>query len=333
MAAQHKITLLLGAAVGVALGGFTLSPAAFAKSATAVPTSTGYLAAAIAAPYPPTPPPGDVNNFGEGYSDGYAAGYAAGFAIGDAIGATTGAPPAGQPPRPVGFATAYTDGWILGWADGYKKGYLDGSRVHLPVPTITNGTCPPWKCKHHGHEHSHDVDIRVNNDQRQDNDQRQFNDQRFNDRFRGNNGVVRGTTVLHTDQGEQGDRGDRGDRGEHRNHGNHSFGDRRDHGHHSFGDRDHGDFHDHGDHGHRWSQQELKEFGTFLDGGDFADAGDGGYFPRGRRAVGGGGVGAATLPWTGAPVGAVAAVGGGLLAVGLTGTLIAVRRRRANAAE
>ncbi|WP_433361688.1 hypothetical protein [Streptosporangium sp. CA-115845] len=39
------------------------------------------------------------------------------------------------------------------------------------------------------------------------------------------------------------------------------------------------------------------------------------------------------LPFTGAPMGAMAALGGGLLAVGATGTLISVRRRRSASAE
>ncbi|MFI6457246.1 hypothetical protein ACIBF6_37530 [Streptosporangium amethystogenes] len=39
------------------------------------------------------------------------------------------------------------------------------------------------------------------------------------------------------------------------------------------------------------------------------------------------------LPFTGAPMGAMAALGGGLLAMGATGTLISVRRRRSASAE
>lgn len=39
------------------------------------------------------------------------------------------------------------------------------------------------------------------------------------------------------------------------------------------------------------------------------------------------------LPFTGAPMGSMAALGGGLLAVGATGTLISVRRRRSASAE
>lgn len=59
----------------------------------------------------------------------------------------------------------------------------------------------------------------------------------------------------------------------------------------------------------------------------------GGGCGRGGRSCGPSAVAGKQLPFTGAPMGAMAALGGGLLAAGATGTLISVRRRRSASAE